>query len=145
MEPLADDHSSDSDDTPTGIEESAAPAAPKRTVMSLLERLQAIRITSPEQATIMTALCLCVLRKMRTASPARACMSASIALLSFVFVVACSWPVPSLALRMGSNDLCDSNLCCPSFRGCPRGHHPGVEFAARFDTTRENAPGSDTQ
>ena len=37
MEPLADDHSSDSDDTPTGIEESAAPAAPKRTVMSLLE------------------------------------------------------------------------------------------------------------
>ena len=44
MEPLADDHSSDSDDTPTGIEESAAPAAPKRTVMSLLERLQAIRI-----------------------------------------------------------------------------------------------------
>ena len=44
MEPLADDHSSDSDDTLTGIEESAAPAAPKRTVMSLLERLQAIRI-----------------------------------------------------------------------------------------------------
>ena len=44
MVPLADDHSSDSDDTPTGIEESAAPAAPKRTFMSLLERLQAIRI-----------------------------------------------------------------------------------------------------
>ena len=44
VEPLADDHSSDSDDAPTGIEESAAPAAPKRTVMSLLERLRAIRI-----------------------------------------------------------------------------------------------------
>ena len=28
MEPLADDHSSDSDDAPTGVEESAAPAAP---------------------------------------------------------------------------------------------------------------------
>ena len=37
MEPLADDHSSDSDDRPTGVEESAAPAVPKRTVMSLLE------------------------------------------------------------------------------------------------------------
>ena len=50
MEPLADDHSSDSDDAPTGVEESAAPAAPavaaapKRAAMSLLERLQAIRI-----------------------------------------------------------------------------------------------------
>ena len=33
LEPLADDHSSDSDDAPTGVEESAAPAvaaAPKR-------------------------------------------------------------------------------------------------------------------
>ena len=50
MEPLADDHSSDSDDAPTGVEEAAAPAAPavaaapKRAAMSLLERLQAIRI-----------------------------------------------------------------------------------------------------
>ena len=50
MEPLADDHSSDSDHAPTGVEESAAPAAPavaaapKRAAMSLLERLQAIRI-----------------------------------------------------------------------------------------------------
>ena len=50
MEPLADDHSSDSDDAPTGVEESVAPAAPavaaapKRAAMSLLERLQAIRI-----------------------------------------------------------------------------------------------------
>ena len=48
---LADDHSSDSDDAPTGVEESAAPAAPvvvavapKRAAMSLRERLQAIRI-----------------------------------------------------------------------------------------------------
>ena len=50
MVPLADDHSSDSDDAPNGVEESAAPAAPavaaapKRAAMSLLERLQAIRI-----------------------------------------------------------------------------------------------------
>ena len=50
MEPLADDHSSDSDDTPTDVEEPAAPAAPavavapERAAMSLLERLQAIRI-----------------------------------------------------------------------------------------------------
>ena len=54
MEPLADDHSSDDgEDAPTGVEESAAPAAPaapavatapKRAAMSLLERLQAIRI-----------------------------------------------------------------------------------------------------
>ena len=50
MEPLADDHSSDSNDAPTGVVESAAPAAPavaaapKRAAMSLLERLQAIRI-----------------------------------------------------------------------------------------------------
>ena len=48
---LADDHSSDDgEDAPTGVEESAAPAAPsvaaapKRAAMSLLERLQAIRI-----------------------------------------------------------------------------------------------------
>ena len=50
MEPLADDHSSDGEDTPTGVEETAAPAAPavaaapKKAAMSLLERLQAIRI-----------------------------------------------------------------------------------------------------
>ena len=50
MEPLADDHNSDSDDAPAGVEESAAPAAPavaaapKRAAMSLLERLQGIRI-----------------------------------------------------------------------------------------------------
>ena len=49
--PLADDHSSDDgEDAPTGVEESAAPvepavaAAPKRAAMSLLERLQPIRI-----------------------------------------------------------------------------------------------------
>ena len=51
VEPLADDYSSDDgEDAPTGVEESAAPAAPavaaapKRAAMSLLERLQAIRI-----------------------------------------------------------------------------------------------------
>ena len=50
MEPLADDHSSDSEDAPIGAEESAAPAAPavaaaqERAALSLLERLQAIRI-----------------------------------------------------------------------------------------------------
>ena len=47
MEPLEDEQSSDSEVAPTGVEESAAPAvaaAPKRAPMSLLERLQAIRI-----------------------------------------------------------------------------------------------------
>ena len=51
VEPLADDHSSDDgEDAPTGVEESAAPAAPavapapKRAAMSLLVRLQAKRI-----------------------------------------------------------------------------------------------------
>ena len=46
MEPLPDDHSSDSDDAPNGVEESApaVAAAPERAAMSLLERLQAIRI-----------------------------------------------------------------------------------------------------
>ena len=48
MEPLAGDHSSDDEDAPiTGVEEPAAPAvaaAPERAAMSLLERLQAIRI-----------------------------------------------------------------------------------------------------
>ena len=50
MEPLADDHSSDGEDTPTGVEEPAVPAAPavaaalKRAAMSLQERLQSIRI-----------------------------------------------------------------------------------------------------
>ena len=134
MEPLADDHSSDSDDAPTGVEEPAAPAAPavasapKRAAMSLLERLQAIRNRKREHTTIMTALCLCVVRKMSSASPARACMSASIASLSFV--VARFSPVPSVALRMGSNDQCDGNQCCPSFGGSRRWHHPGVEPAA---------------
>ena len=45
--PLADDHSSESEDTATGVEESAAPAAPaalERAARSLLEKLQAIRI-----------------------------------------------------------------------------------------------------
>ena len=115
MEPLADDHSSDGEDTPTGVEESAAPAAPaaaaapERGAMSLLERLQAIRIVYGSKTTTMTALCLCVARKMSSASPAPACMSASIASLSFVVASlsihsACcfrvssrSSPVPSLA------------------------------------------------
>ena len=50
VEPLANDHSSDSEDAPTGVKESAAPAAPavaaapKRAAMSLLGRLQPIRI-----------------------------------------------------------------------------------------------------
>ena len=78
-----------------------------------------------------------------SASPACACMSASIASLSFV--VARSSPVPSLALRIGSNDQCDGNQCCPSSGGCLRWHHPGVELAARFASTRENSPGSDTK
>ena len=52
-------------------------------------------------------------------------------------------PVPSLALRIGSNDQRDGSQCCPSFGGCPRGHHSGVEPAAPCASTRENSPGSD--
>ena len=140
MEPLADDHSSDSDDAPTGVEESAAPAAPA--VAAAPKRAAASNpYHTREHTAIMTALCLCVARKMSSASPARACMSASVASLSFV--VARSSPVPSLALRMGSNDQRDGNQCCPSFGGCLRWHHPGVEPAAQRASTRENSPGSD--
>ena len=32
-------------------------------------------------------------------------------------------PVPSLALRIGSNEQCDGNQCCPSFGGSLRKHH----------------------
>ena len=143
MEPLADDHSSDSDDTPTGIEESAAPAAPKRTVMSLLEAASnPFHITGAGHHHDST-LPLCRSQNELGVTSARAYMSASIASLSFV--VPRFSPVPSHALRMGSNDQCDGNLCCPSFGGCPRGHHPGVEPAAQCASTRENSPGSDTQ
>ena len=155
MEPLADDHSSDGEVTPTGVWEpaaSAVAAAPDRAARSLLERLQAI-------TTIMTALCICVPRKMSSASPARACMSASVVLLSFVvaslpihstFCNCCVHssrfsPVPSSALRIRSNDQCDGNECCPRFGGCLRWHHPGVEPAAQCASTRENSPGSDMQ
>ena len=72
LEPLADDHSSDGEDAPTGVEESAAPAAP------------AVAAAPEQQTTITTALCFCVARKMSSASPASACVSASIASPSFV-------------------------------------------------------------
>ena len=47
LEPLADDHSGDGEETPTGVEESAAPAVtdvPKTAGMSLHEGLQSVRI-----------------------------------------------------------------------------------------------------
>ena len=75
--------------------------------------------------------------------PIDADMHASIASLSFV--VARSSPVPSLAIRMESSDQCDGNQCCPSFGGCLRWHHSGVEPAAQCASTRGNSPGSDTQ
>ena len=84
MEPLADDHSSDSDDTPTGIEESAAPAAPKRTVMSLVEAASnPYHITGASHHHDST-LPLCRSQNKLGVTSARACMSASIASLSFV-------------------------------------------------------------
>ena len=88
-----------------------------------------------------STLPLCRSQNESSASPARACISASIASLSFV--LARFSPVPSLALRMGSNDQCDGNQCCPSFGGCLRWHHPGVEPAAQCASTRGNSPGSD--
>ena len=69
LEPLADDHNSDGEDTATHVEESAvtaAPAiaaAPKRAATSLLERLQRIRIIHGNKTTNVTAPCLCVAHK----------------------------------------------------------------------------------
>ena len=80
MEPLADDHSSDSDDAPTGVEESAAPAAPAVCRHSMLPC-----------PSILPVLCKCCVRSSRFSS------------------------VPSLALKIGSNDQCDGNQCCHSF------------------------------
>ena len=48
MEPLADDHSNDNEDVPSGVEESVTPAvtaAPKKAAVNLLERLQDFCIT----------------------------------------------------------------------------------------------------
>ena len=139
VEPLVDDHSSDDgEDAPTGVEESAAPAAPavaaapKRAAMGQLERLQAILSHTGahhHHDSISASVSLakrkvwCTIRDQESqgkssASPALACMSASIASLSFV--VAHSSPVPSLVLRIGSNDQRDGSQCCPSFGGCPR-------------------------
>ena len=42
-----------------------------------------------------------------------------------------SSPVPSLALRTGSNDQCDGNQGCPSFGGSLRRHHQ--ERSLRLD------------
>ena len=50
-----------------------------------------------------------------------------------------SSPVPSLALRMGSNDHCDGNQCCPSFGGSLSRHHQEWSLAAQFASTRENS------
>ena len=42
-----------------------------------------------------------------------------------------SSPVPSFALRLGSNDQCDGNQWCPSFGGSLRKHHQ--EWSLRFN------------
>ena len=163
VEPLADDHcSDDGEDAPTGVEESAAPAAPavaaapQRAAMSLLERLQAIRIIYGSTATNVTAslpLCRSHRKKAVVHNPgpgarvsahrhqrlcscscqSRRCrhllvqkeLSFIVASLSIrssrcFHVSSRSSPVPSLALRIGSNDQCDGNQCCPSFGGCLR-------------------------
>ena len=79
MEPLADDHSSESDDAPTCVEESAAPAAPavaaapKRAAMRLLERLQAIRIIYGTHHHHDSTLPLCRSQNELGVTSARAC------------------------------------------------------------------------
>ena len=61
-----------------------------------------------------------------------------------VVVCSCTFFASSIACTQnGSNDQCDGNQCCPSFGGCLRWHHPGVEPAAQCASTRENSPGSD--
>ena len=143
MEPLADDHSSDSDDTPAGIEESAAPAAPKRTVMSLLEAASNPYHMTGASHHHDSTLPLCRSQNELGVTSARVHVRVN----RVVVVCCCTFLASSIActLRIGSNDQCDGNLCCPSFGGCPRGHHPGVEPAAQCASTRENSPGSDTQ
>ena len=155
MEPLADDHSSNGEDTSTGVEESAAPpapavaAAPERAAMSLLERLQAIRIffSVPNHHHDST-LPLCRSQNELGVTSARVHVR-----VNRVVVVCCcfpvhpfclcnccfhssssSSPVPSLALRMGSNDQCDGNQCCPSLGGCLCRHHQ--EWSWRLDLTQ---------
>ena len=69
MEPLADDRSDDED----------APLVSRSQQHQRHQGLPLLQSSKPS-----SALCLCVARRMSSASPARACMSASIALLSFV-------------------------------------------------------------
>ena len=98
------------------------------------------------------------------ASPARAFMSVSIASVStlvgservVVFaslsirtsrcfhVSSRSSPLPSLALRMGSNDQCDGNQCCPSFGGSPRRHHQEWSLRLNLPLHGKDSPCSDT-
>ena len=75
--------------------------------MSLLERLQAIRIIYGSKP-----LCLCVARKMSSASPARACMSASIARMS-AFVA---------SMSIHSTCACVVSICLHVFRQFHRLH-----------------------
>ena len=158
MEPLADDHSSDGEDTPTGFEESAAPAAPavaaapERAAMGLLEQSVSCTVANHHHD---STLPLCRSQNELGVSSAHVHVR-----VSRVVVVCCCFtvhpfylcrccvhssrfsPVPSLALRMGSNDQC-GNQCCPSFGGCLCRHHPKVETAAHCASTREKSPSSD--
>ena len=116
MEPLADDHSSNSVDAPTGVEESAAPAAPavaaapEREQPCLRGCKQSVSYTV-ENHQLGSTLPLCRAQKescggqsgtrsqgISSALPARACMSVSSASISTLVgservVVSCCFPV----------------------------------------------------
>ena len=133
LEPLADDHSSDGDHTPTGVEESAAHH--HDSTLPLCRSQNELGVTSTRvhvRVNRVVVVCCCF--------PAHPFYLCNCGVHSSRFS-----PVPQLALRMGSNDQCDGNQCCPSFGGCLRWYHTGVEPAAQCASTRENSLGSDMQ
>ena len=128
MEPLADDHSSDSDDAPTGVEESAAPAAPavaaapNKTAMSLCLRgcKQSVSYTGAHHHHDST-LPLCRSQNELDVTSARVHVRVCCfhvhpfhLCLCCVHLSSRISPVPSLALRIGLKDQCDGNQCCPA-------------------------------
>ena len=131
LESVADDHSRDDEDAPTGVEKSAAPAVaatPERAAMSQLERLQAIRFlygsklpTRQQSAAVsgtLRKLWWAIRAKERRVSAQQKELSFVVASLSIRSVRSfhvTSRSSLSFALRIRSNDQCDCNQCCLSF------------------------------
>ena len=146
LEPLADDHSSDAEGAPTdwcrvvsgtsgtsGCHCSRAANHHHDSTLPLCRSQNELGVTSARvhvRVNRVVVVCCCF--------PAHPFCLCNNCVQSSRFS-----PVPSLALRMGQNDQCDGNQCCPSFGGCLRWHHPGVEAAAQCASTRGNSQGLD--